>query len=527
MVDEQIESLKEEDKKESEGYTSSNIIPSIVLSLLILAGIIGGFSFSMLAGLITVGVLVAITVGLLIAWYEIVPPSEAHLVGSATKRMVCAQDEKLQKNGGRAYFAIWEWIPFFARTVRIMDITVKELTEEQETIEKDQARYNVDLSLKYRISDVETAAERYISEAELKKQLSPALKSAIRAVTVKYDVTEARAKKDEMEKAVKEKLQTDLKGWGISLVNFQMVDFRDTKDSTIISDISKRREAEIQATTKKQVADKDKDARLKVAKAEEEAKRAEIEKDQRIGEKEQNKHQKIYEQEKIAQEMKLEVTRVQQVKQAEINKEQAVIDQTKEKEVEAIKKEQKKLEGEGDRDRDVEQAKGKAAETREELLAEAEGKDKLQEALNKFKPEAITALTAEMEIKKNEAVGVATAGALEKADLKVFAGDGEAGKDGFNLGKMISATSVAEPSTADALNNKLARPNDLGLTALGLQKLADEAKEREAKKAEEDAKAQEEAKKQEKNTNNTNNIKTKTNTNNAGNTVKTSKKSTN
>ena len=57
-------------------------------------------------------------------------------------------------------------------------------------------------------------------------------------------------------------------------------------------------------------------------------------------------------------------------------------------EVEEIIKKQKKLEGEGDRDRAVEQAKGEAAPIREKGIAEAEAKEKLQAALNKFKDEA-------------------------------------------------------------------------------------------------------------------------------------------
>ena len=133
-----------------------------------------------------------------------------------------------------------------------------------------------------------------------------------------------------------------------------------------------------------------------------------------------------------------------------------------------IVKERKKLEGEGDRDKAVEVAKGEAAPIREKGFAEAQAKDKLQAALNKFKPDAITAMVAEQIVAKDEKIGVETAKALQEADLKVFSG-GKSGEQGFDLAQMITSTSVGNQGTADALLNKMARPNDLGLSTLGLK----------------------------------------------------------
>ncbi len=444
---------------------------------------------------IGLGIFVALIIVLLFAWYVIVSPSEAHLVVSPFGKKVCSSDETLQQDGGASYFAIWDWIPFIGRSIRRMDITIKELKDTQETYEKNQARYNVSSSLKYRIVDVKTAAQTFISDVELKTQLLEVVRASVRAVTIKYDVVDARAKKQEMAEEIEKQMIDDLNGYGLKLISFQLVDFQDTADSKIISDISKRREVEIEANTRKQNAEKKKEARIKEADAEELAKRREIEKDQRIGEKEQNKIQLIAEQEKIAKEKQLDVIRVAQVKQAEIDREQALVDVKKEKEVEAIKKEQKKLQGEGDRDRDIEQAKGEAAIILEKLLSEAKGKDELQKALNKFEDKAIRALTAEIIVAKDEAIGVQTAKSLEKADLRVFAGDGANGKAGFELGKLIEATSVGNPVAADALLNKLGRPNDLGLTPFGLMKLADMAKIAEKEKEDKIAKQAEHIKK--------------------------------
>jgi len=64
-------------------------------------------------------------------------------------------------------------------------------------------------------------------------------------------------------------------------------------------------------------------------------------------------------------------------------------------------------------------------------------------------------------------VGIAGAKALEAADLKIFSG-GDGAKNGFDLGALISSVSVANESAAEAVSNRIARPNDLGLAALGL-----------------------------------------------------------
>jgi len=313
-----------------------------------------------------------------------------------------------------------------------------------------------------------TAANTFNNDTELKEQLLEVVNASVRAVTVKYDVQEARAKKKLMGEEILTEITDDLAKWGLELVNFQLIDFQDTPDSKIISDISRRREVEIQSRTREENAEKIKVARMKEAEATEKATEREIEKDKVIAEREQNKLQAIAEQEKIAQEKKYEVVRVQQIRQAEIDKDKAIVEAEQSKATELINKEKKRLEGEGDRLKQEEQAKGLAAPIREKGLAEAQAKEALQAALNKFGDEAIRALVAEKIVDMQKEVGIAGAKALEQADVRVFSGDG--GKSGFDLGKMISAIQTSNEGSAEAVMNYLARPNDLGLSALDLEK---------------------------------------------------------
>jgi uncharacterized membrane protein YqiK len=418
---------------------------------------------------IFLGIIALIGVGCLIVFYRIVDPSEAHLVATPRGKFVASADENVGTE--RTYFAIPSWIPFFGRAIRIMDVTIKEIKFDQETIEKNQARYDVTSSTKYRTKDVKQAAETFINNKSLVDMLTENIKAGIRAVTVNFEVQDARAKKQEIEDGVRKQLESDFKKWGLELINFQLVEFKDTAKSKIISNISLRSEIEIESRTREQNAEKIKQAKIKEAEADEKAQEREIERDRVVGEKQQLKIQKIAEMEKLAEEKRFEVVQVQTIKQAKIDKEKAIIEANMNKETEEINKEQLKLEGEGYRLKAEEQAKGDAAPILEKGFAEAKVKDELQKALKQFDDIAIRALTAELIVAKEQAVGVATAEALSKADVKVFSGGGKNGENGFELGKMISSMSVSNEGTADAVLNKIARSNDMGFKTLGLKSI--------------------------------------------------------
>lgn len=435
------------------------------------------------------GILIALIAAVILcafSWYRIVPASEAHVIVTSKGTFIAASDKTIQSAVTNSYFAVPSMVPLIGTVVRRMDLTIKELLQEQETIEKNQARFKVKSSLKYRIKDVQKAAETFSSEEDVKEQLKEVVNAAVRAVTVNYDVSEARSKKQEIADKVNTEIADDLAKWGLELTSFQLVDFQDTATSTVISDISKRSEVQIQTRTREENAEKLRSAREKEAQAEELARKREIERDKVIAEQEQLKIQKIAEQTKISEEKRYEVIKVQEVKQAEIekakalvqaeqekevaeiNKDQAIIKATQDKETQVIIKEQQRLQGEGYRLQKEEEAKGNAADIRERGIAEADAKDRLQKALNEFKPAAIQALVAEKIVAAQQAIGVATANALSTAKVRIFAG-GDSSKQGFDLGAMVEASKVSNDSTSKAILNKIARPNDLGLSQLELE----------------------------------------------------------
>ena len=355
-------------------------------------------------------------------------------------------------------------IPLF-RKIRILDVTIKDLDIIHETYEKNQARYNVRASMKYRITAPIVAAETFTNEEELHNLLKGVLQAAVRAVTVQYDVTDARSNKLDMEKEIIKQIQGDLNAWGITLVNFQLIDFQDTPDSKIISNISRRREVDIESTTREVNAEKIKQAEVAEATAKQTYVTRQIERDEAIAKREQDKNKTVAEQMKIAKVAEFEVIQVQTIRQAEIDKGKAIVQAEQSKATEEIMKAKKELEGQGDRLKLEEQAKGNAAATREQGLAEAAAKGALQEVLNKFEDKAIRALVAEKIVAMQQAVGLETAKALAAADIKAFIGGG-AGGQGFDLGQIITSLSVSNEGAAQAVLNKIARPNDLGFAGL-------------------------------------------------------------
>jgi flotillin len=415
--------------------------------------------------------------------YVVVKAAEAHLVITPRRKLICASEDRLLKAGAkRTYWNIPSWIPFIGRTVRKLDITIKELViPKQETYEKEQARYMVTSSTKYRIVDINKAAETFVSDDYLKEQLKEIIESAIRAVTVQYTVIEARSKKKEMAEKVKHEIEDDLANWGLELVSFSLVDFQDTPQSTVISNISRRREVDIETNTRRETSMRLKEAREAEALAEKLAKISEIESLEEIAKRDQDMKVQVAQKSREVKNQEMEVLKVEQIKTEEINKEKAIILAQAEKEKAIIKAESDKrkaqidaeaerdaqkirgegyklkavLEGEGNAEKIRLEGEGNAQKVKLEGLAsataieakgmaEAKVKREMAEALAKFNEESIKALTAEKKIEADKEVGVAYARALEHADVKVIStgnGNTMSADGGANIGSMIDAFS--------------------------------------------------------------------------------------
>lgn len=432
--------------------------------------------------------------------YTIVPANTADVVVKRGKRTVFSSDPKHATDGKAAYFRIPKWIPYAGMIVHRMPLNIIEVPiPDFLAFDKDRARFLCDIVAYAVIKDPVTAAIRFPETIEeLGKQLSKVIRATTRDSTTKKQIRDIINDRAGIIATIKDPLTEAMDNWGLELRDIELIEFKDPTDKEygekepphVIKDLSSMIEVQINSEARQKNAEQIKIARLKEAEAEEISQKREIERDEKIGIRGKLKDQAVYKESKKAKEEELEVEKVKQVKTQEIEKERALVEANQQKEIEQISKERKKLEGEGDRLMKEEQAKGDAAFIREQGYADADAKEKLQQALNKFEDPAIRALVAEKLVEMEKETRIATAKALESADLRIFSG-GSGAQKGFDIGQLLeSASSTSAPAGA-GLMNRLSRPNDLGFRELGAilgvfdeQQKLDEEKREETKEQE-------------------------------------------
>ena len=465
-------------------------------------------------------IIVGIVIALSMLLRRVVPPNEIHIVVRKSRTDIyCANPEYFLKpkrdpetglivphntddieavQVKSVYYYFPSFLPFIGMYVRRLPLEMLEIKVPNfVAFDMKRARFECDIVAFCAIIDGKTAAMRIPGTGdmeELEKQVQQVLWATMRDSTTKMIVRDIINNRKEIINMIKDPLKEALDEWGLGLKDIEIIEFKDAPQGKVISNISSIREQEIETEARQKNADQKKQARLAEAQAEEIAKIREVERDEAIQKRDQDRIQKVAVQQRLARQKELDVVQVEKVKNQEIEKEKAEvfaeqeravakIDAEKRREVESVIKQQKLLEGQGDRQRDQEQALGKAAYTREQgiaeadalkakLLGEAIGKEKLQEALNKFTDAAIRAMTAIREIEKDEAVYSKLAESMAYADAKLFMGGGKTGKDGFEFGKAMEGLLTGSGPTGLATINRLGQPNDLGFQDKNWIKLA-------------------------------------------------------
>lgn len=424
----------------------------------------------LITSLIILGVIALIFV-VLASLYTIVPADYAHVVVQKGRTRIFSPTT----GGKAAYYRIPSWFFLFGLGMQIHRIPLKQLSLNVPkflTFDKDRARFTCDIVAYVTVNDPLVAARRFSGNVDyLKEEVSKQVQAITRDATTKSAIREIINDRESLIAQINAPLQKVLATWGLELQDIELIDFQDPVGedaSHVIADISSIIEEQINSEARQKNAEQKKTARMKEAESEEIAKQREITRDELVAMREQDKIKKVAEQQKIAKEAELEVTKVQQVKTAEIQKAKMIVEANQAKEVEGINKEQKLLAGQGDRLAAEERAKGDAAPIREKGYAEAEAKEKLQAALNKFQDAAIRALVAEKIVAMQQAVGIETAKALSQADVRVFAGGEGDTKNSFDIGKITAAMMTSNQGMADSVLNRLARPSDLGIGSIAI-----------------------------------------------------------
>ena len=427
----------------------------------------------MMTEIIIMIVLILVLFAILASMYTIVPADYVDVVIQKGKMRVLSPHKEYNSEGKAAYFKIPSWFFLLGLGMTVHRVPLRMITVDVAnfmSFDIDRARFLCNIIAYVAVTAPVKAAQRFGGNVgELERQVAQIVVATTRDACTKKTIREIINNREDIIETVTPPLRDAIQHWGIDLKDIELVDFKDPSKTEygeeepphVIKDISSIIEEQINSEARQKNAEQRKIARLKEAETDEEARKREIRRDEEVAKREQEKNQAVATSQKVAVAEQFEVTRVEEVKMAEIMKQKALVVANQNREVEEINKEQKRLDGEGDRIYLTEKAKGEASPVRERGLADAEAKMKLQDALNRFGPEAIRALVAEKLVEMQREIGIETAKALASADLKVFAG-GSTARAGFDLGQMIESMSVSSDRSAMSVLNRLARPNDLG-----------------------------------------------------------------
>jgi len=395
--------------------------------------------------IIAIAIVVAIA-AILTPRYVVVPPYEAHVVVTRGKgrRLYTSREEGKESS----YF----YMPLLHKR-SVLPLRNKQLYIENIPLrDKDLAKFICDVTCWINIADPIKAAERIGGQDRIADftGIEDDIKNLVKAVTrnssMKMDLVSLMSDRLEFSKKIAAEIEESIPQWGVGLVDLECIHFQDEAPYTVVSDLEKRQAAQINSTTRKQVAERNKEAvvveanakkveETTVAETEEAFKKRQMKRDEEVGKAEQLKDMAIAEAERKANEMTVEAQRTLAVGKAKYEAD-AVVEKAQ-GEAEAIRRT-------GKAEADVTQMKGTAEGTviKVKMTSEAEGIDARAEAQKKYQESGAMAIEVvgkmfdtyrDIQIARFKNLGEA----LQKADVRVLS----TGEGGQILGIPVTAES--------------------------------------------------------------------------------------
>jgi len=381
---------------------------------------------------------------------RVVPRDSAHVLIKRNRVVVFSGTADVEGYVGTTYYYFPSTVPIIGMDVTEVPLSVVELTvHDMVTFAARNARFTLTASIFVRVTDPLRAAQRWPGRSveSFITGVKELIENAIRNTTTAFAAEEIIEKKDEIAATLQHALANDMSEYGCIITNVGIVDITDAPGNTVISDIARKREAEINSESRQIVAVKEREARTVEAENRQGAETKEAEADEAIGVRQREKERTIFVSQQEVAEAEMHVERTRQVRLAEIERDAAIERAQGERRAAILRRE---AEAEGTRavglaDAEVIRQKG---------LAEAEAVSKHIEALNNLREEG----QMFRNIEKDEHIGVELAKALQQASLKlVSTGDVSSFLDlfgasgGARIGGMIAALRETDADLADRI----------------------------------------------------------------------------
>jgi flotillin len=420
-----------------------------------------------LAG-IAVGIFFFLVILIAICFRVVVPTNAVHIVQSARRSTPYGKDM-----GGNTYYKWPSWLPVIGVKVSVLPLSVFRVElEDYAAYDKGRLPFVLDVLAFFRIADPAKAAERLSSITELDGQLQGIMQGVVRTILANALIEDILGKRAEFSESFTKEVSAQLPQWGIETVkNIELMDIRDAQGSQVIQQIMNKKKSEIE-----------KESRVAVAMNQQSAQTAEIEaartiatnkaaadeavgirnaqKEQMVGIQDQKAQQAIKDEQKNTAEKDMAVKQVQFVRQAEIDRNVQVVNADRDRQVAIVAAERDKTvvvtQADGQKQQVTTIAEGDLAAAKLtaqgiQAKGEAEGAAETARQMATVNPQ----ITLAKEIGENEGyqtylirvkqveatrdVGIAQAGALEKADVKIISQTGTPSEGLGAVGELFTA----------------------------------------------------------------------------------------
>lgn len=426
-----------------------------------------------LAGVASV-IILALSIWL-VTLRRVVPTNEVHIVQSASNTVSYGKDQA----SGNTYYAWPSWIPRLGVSTITLPVSVFPLRlSEYEAYDSGRLPFVLDLAAFFRIENSNMAAQRVSNFAELNGQLTSIVQGAARTILASKTIEEIMAGRSEFGDAFTKEVNEQLKAWGVTTVkNIELMDIRDAKGSRVIQNIMEKKKSEIERESRIVVAENNRaaenaeiDARREVEINQQLAAQQvgirKAEQEREVGLARERMQQTIKEQEKVTAEKQAEVLRVEEVARADIDRAVEVVRAEAEKQKTVLIAEGK-LESER-REAEALRVRGEATAQSEKLLqlAPVEAQIVLAKEIGENQGYQQYLVTLR-QVEAQQAIGVAQAKSLERADVKVIANAGDVQQGMTGIGDLFSARGgtavaaalegLAQSATGKALLDKISK----------------------------------------------------------------------